>query len=90
MNAKDQTLKAISGMSKVPEYDPAAVKRLMARLDLNERGFAILMNVTPFTIRMWTTGAAKPCGTSRRLMQIYENAPGVIRHITRIRDNAPC
>jgi len=76
------SLKAISSVSKVPEYGPAAIKRLMARLDLNERGFAMLVNVTPLTVRLWTTGAAKPCGPSRRLMEIFDTAPGVIEHIT--------
>jgi hypothetical protein len=117
------SLKTISGVSKVPEYGPAAVKKLMARLDLNERAFAMLMNVAPMTVRFWTTGAAKPCErvpakpqgfvgkggaterpsfriyaeasvaqsatTPRRLMQIYDTAPGVVEHITN-KDAAPC
>ncbi len=83
------SLKTISGVSKVPEYGPAAVKKLMARLDLNERAFAMLMNVAPMTVRFWTTGAAKPCGPSRRLMQIYNTAPGVVEHITN-KDAATC
>lgn len=90
MKEKDNaSLKAISGVSKVPEYGPAAVKKLMARLDLNERALAMLVNVTPLTVRFWTTGAAKPCGPSRRLMQIFDTAPGVIEHIIG-KDNAPC
>jgi putative transcriptional regulator len=88
-NKESDSLKAISGVSKVPEYAPAAVKKLMARLDLNERAFAMLVNVTPGTVRLWTTGAAKPCGPSRRLMQIFDTAPGVVEHITK-KDASPC
>ena len=91
MKNKDaHTLKTISGLSKVPEYSPAAVKKLMARHDLNERAFAMLMNVTPLTVRLWTTGAAKPCGLSRRLMQIFDTCPEVIEHITPRKEPADC
>jgi len=59
---KPQTpIQIIADASKVPEYTPAAVKRLMAKFDLNEKAFALLMNITPHTVRLWTTGAAKPC-----------------------------
>ncbi|MFV0399625.1 MAG: helix-turn-helix domain-containing protein [Oscillospiraceae bacterium] len=83
-------LKTISGISKVPEYSPAVVKKLMARHDLNERAFAMLMNVTPHTVRLWTTGAAKPCSLSRRLMQIFDTCPEVIEHITARKEPANC
>ena len=90
MKKQHTSLGVLSGVSKVPEYSPAAVKKLMARHDLNERAFAMLMNVTPLTVRLWTTGAAKPCGLSRRLMQIFETCPEVIEHITAGKESADC
>ncbi|MDL2236105.1 hypothetical protein LJC07_08250, partial [Christensenellaceae bacterium OttesenSCG-928-L17] len=84
------SLGVLSAASKVPEYSPAAVKKLMARHDLNERAFAMLMNVTPLTVRLWITGAAKPCGLSRRLMQIFDTCPEVIEHITTRKEPAVC
>ena len=71
----------IAGAAKFPDYDPPAVKALMKRLDANERAFSLLMNVTPMTVRLWTSGAVNPCGLSRRLMQIYEACPEVIGKI---------
>lgn len=68
----------MGGAAKSPEYTPAAVKALMKRLDMNERAFALLMNVSPLTVRMWVTGAARPCGLARRLMQIYETGPEIV------------
>ena len=53
----------------------------MKKLETNEKAFALLMNVTPSTVRLWTTGAARPCGMARRLMQIYETGPEVISKI---------
>jgi putative transcriptional regulator len=74
-------IEIISGMTATLEYSPEAIKQLMARLNLNEKGFAVLMNVLPITIRMWTSGAAQPCGQSARLMQIYEACPEIVGHI---------
>lgn len=56
----------IAGAARCPDYNPAMVKALMKKLDMNEKGFALLMNVTPTTIRLWTSGAVQPCGTAKR------------------------
>ena len=56
-------------------------KALMKKLDMNEKGFALLMNVAPSTVRLWTSGAAQPSGTARRLMQIYETGPEIVGKI---------
>jgi len=71
----------IAGAARCPEYAPAMVKGLMKKLDMNERAFALLMNVSPSTVRLWITGATLPCGTARRLMQIYETGPEIIGKI---------
>ena len=48
---------------------------------MNEKGFALLMYVSPSTERGWTSGAAQPCGTAKRLMQIYETGPEIVGKI---------
>ena len=75
MNTEQTALQMIAGAARCPEYDPAMVKGLMKKLDMNEKAFALLMNVSPSTVRLWTTGAAK------RLMQIYETEPEIIGKI---------
>ena len=57
------------------------VLALMKKLNMNERAFALVMNVTPSTTRLWTSGAAQPCGTARRLMQIYDICPEIVSRI---------
>ena len=57
------------------------VLALMKKLNMNERAFALVINVTPSTIRLWTSGAAQPCGTARRLMQIYDICPEIVSRI---------
>ncbi len=81
MKNERSAIQVIAGASRCPEYTPAMVKALMKRLETNERAFALLMNVSPLTVRMWVTGAARPCGLARRLMQIYETGPEVIGRI---------
>ena len=81
MKTERSAIQVIAGAAKCPEYSPAAVKALMKKLDMNERAFALLMNVSPSTVRLWVTGAARPCGMSRRLMQIYEAGPEIVSKI---------
>jgi putative transcriptional regulator len=81
MYTQKTPLEVIAGAARTPEYAPTAIKVLMKRLDVNEKAFALLLNVTPMTIRLWTSGAVKPCGTSRRLMQIYEICPEAVSSI---------
>lgn len=78
---KNTVLQMIAEASRCPDYGPDMVKTLMDRLDMNEKGFALLMNVTPSTVRLWTSGAVQPSGTAKRLMQIYETGPEIVNKI---------
>lgn len=80
----------ICRLSKVPLYQPAAVKKLMSRHNLDIRTFALLMNVTPQTVKLWVAGAVKPCSLSRRLMQIYDTCPDVLQSIAFNKDDVDC
>ena len=81
MKTENTALQTIAEAARCPEYGPDMVKALMEKLDMNEKGFALLRNVTPSTVRLWTRGAAQPCGTAKRLMQIYETGPEIISKI---------
>jgi len=72
MNKCIEDLKVLSDITKSPNYKPAAIREMLKKLDMNEKGFAVLMNVTVDTVRLWTSGVVKPCGTAMRLMQIFE------------------
>lgn len=65
MKTENTVLQMIAGAARCPEYGPDMVKALMEKLDMNERAFALLMNVAPSTIRLWTSGAAQPSGSCR-------------------------
>lgn len=81
MKNENTALHLIAEAARCPDYGPEMVKALMEKLDMNEKGFALLMNVTPSTVRLWTSGAAQPCGTAKRLMQIFETAPETVSKI---------
>lgn len=78
---ENTALQMIAEASRCPDYGPDMVKSLMKKLDMNAKGFALLMNVAPSTVRLWTSGAAQPCGTAKRLMQIYETGPEIVGKI---------
>ena len=78
MDSKSNPINIIAKAAETPDYPPTAVRALMKRFDMNERAFGLLMNVTPMTVRLWTSGVVVPCGLSRRLMQIYSACPEVV------------
>ena len=79
---KKTAIQVIAGAARCPDYNPSMIRALMKKLETNEKAFALLMNVSPTTVRLWVTGAVRPCGVARRLMQIYESAPEVVSKIT--------
>ena len=82
MMEKEQTaLQLIAEAARCPVYEPERILALMEKLGINEKGFALLMNVAPFTVRLWTSGVSQPSGTALRLMQIFETAPEIVSKI---------
>lgn len=73
-----KALQMIARTARCPEYSPARIEGLMSSLGLNERSFALLMNVTPHAVRLWTSGVVRPSGTAKRLMQLYEIRPEIV------------
>lgn len=47
---ENTALQMIAETARCPEYGPEMVTALMKKLDVNEKGFALLMNVTPSTV----------------------------------------
>ena len=69
MKKEKTALQMIAGAARCPEYGPAMVKALMKKLDMNEKGFALLMNVTPTTVRLWTSiPAGRPSALCRSMI----------------------
>ena len=78
---ENTALQMIAEASRCPDRSPDMVKSLMKKLDMNEKGFALLMNVAPSTERRWTSGAAQPCGSAKRRLQINDTGPEIVGKI---------
>ena len=52
MKTENTVLQMIAEAARCPDYGPDMVKALMKKLDMNEKGFALLMNVAPSTVRL--------------------------------------
>ena len=87
MKQKGNVVKIIASAAKNPNIKPAAIRELMKKLDMNEKGFAVIMNVTVETVRLWTAGAVKPCGTALRIMQILSACPEVINSVFKVTED---
>jgi putative transcriptional regulator len=74
----ENTIQTIAAITQVPDYTPAVISRLMRRHDLNEQGLAVLVNVTPSTVRLWLLGEVRPCALSRRMLQFIDTCPEII------------
>lgn len=68
-------IKAFRNFSDVPPYPAKTVKLLIEKLGQTERTFAAIMNVSEYTVKLWVTGAVRPCTTARRLMSLLDKNP---------------
>ena len=57
---------------QVPKYDAEKVKEILAKTSFSQSAFAKLLNVSPSSVRQWESGAKKPDGASRKLLQRLE------------------
>lgn len=78
---KQSIISQLNNIAEQPRYTPDEIKKVMKKHGLNERSLAIILNLSPYTVRQWTNGKAKPCNPSCRLLQIMELYPGIVGHI---------
>lgn len=54
---------------------PEEIRRIRDSLDLSQRVFAAILNVSPATVRAWEQGHRTPQGPSLRLLEIADRHP---------------
>jgi DNA-binding transcriptional regulator YiaG len=74
----EQISAVITNVTKSPNYTPERVASLIKRLEISEKAFALIMNVTPAKVKLWLAGAVTPRNLSKRLMRIYEICPAAL------------
>jgi DNA-binding transcriptional regulator YiaG len=67
-----------ANVSASDHYDAHRIREIRLRLDVSQRVFADLLNVSLPTIRSWEQGWRVPDGASVRLLRIAEEHPEVL------------
>ncbi len=65
-------------VTAAPEFDAAHIQQLRRRLNVTQRVFADMLNVSLATVRHWEQGLRTPDGASSRLLEIVERNPDVV------------
>jgi putative transcriptional regulator len=65
-------------VAAAPRFDAAHIQQLRHRLNVSQRVFAEMLNVSLATVRHWEQGLRTPDGASRRLLEIAERDPAVL------------
>lgn len=77
-NMQNTPHETVINFTTLPEYTPERIRALMKRLELSEKGLALVLNVQPMTVRLWTNGVSAPCSAARRMLHLLEIAPQII------------
>jgi len=62
----------------VPEYKAADVVRVRSALHLSQRGFALVLGVSPRTVEAWEVGKNEPHGAARHLLYLIEQNAALV------------
>lgn len=64
--------------SRVTTVRPADVKAIRARLGKTQTEFALMIGVSPATLRNWEQGRRQPDGPARALLRVAARHPKVV------------
>ncbi len=62
------------------------VKRIRGRYKLSQRQFAVLLGISPATLRNWEQGRRNPEGPARVLLQVAERHPEALLENVSLRE----
>jgi putative transcriptional regulator len=65
-------------VERPPAFDSRRIQKIRRSLDVSQRVFAEMLNVSLATVRSWEQGARTPDGAAMRLLSIAERHPETI------------
>lgn len=68
-------------MRKAPEFNAKDIKKIRRQLSVTQRELAYILDISPKTVQSWETNHSKPNGSSRRLLQIIQKDPEIIKKV---------
>ena len=66
-------------ITPVIAFETGDIRRIRQKTGLSQVMFARSMGVSPKTVEAWESGRNKPEGASRRLLEIVNDDPGILR-----------
>ena len=73
----------IPEIEPVTEYSKEQIKEIRQKNQFTQKSFAELFGVSPKAVEAWESGVRKPTGTAKRLFQLMEKDPQIIKMIVR-------
>ncbi|HEX8718402.1 MAG TPA: helix-turn-helix domain-containing protein [Gemmatimonadaceae bacterium] len=58
-----------------PRYTSRHIAKLRTRLNISQSVFAMVLNVSPETVRAWEQGKRSPDGAAARLLEVADRHP---------------
>ena len=59
-------------LPKIPNYTPAQIQKIRCKCNASQQVFAKIMNTTSSSLQKWESGAKKPTGTARKLLNLAD------------------
>ncbi len=75
------SLRTVTMPEPPPEIDAETLAGVRAQCAMSQRVFARMLNVSPKTLQSWEQGVRQPSDASRRLLQVFCEAPEVLCRI---------
>lgn len=68
-------------LNNLPEYDPLTIRTVRNKTQMTQKVFSDLLGVSVRTVEAWETGKSNPNGSARRLLQLIEQMPEIVKEI---------
>ena len=75
------TLRTVELPAEPPDIDGPTLAALRSQAAMSQSVFAKLLNVSTKTLQSWEQGVRQPSDASRRLLQVFCEAPGMLCRI---------
>ncbi len=76
-------------VERPPTFNANRIREIRRSLDVSQRVFADMLNVSLSTVRSWEQGARTPDGAAMRLLSIAERHPEIILEAATSEDRQP-
>lgn len=67
-----------------PEFSSKQIKAIRKSIfEMSQPEFAVVLNISPATLRSWEQGTRRPSDSAHRLLQVLRESPQIVKKIGR-------